>query len=424
MLVGFSFKNYRNFKEKQTLSLRAKPSAKERLAWNAFSTGRKDVPHVLKAAAIYGANASGKSNVIRALQVMQQCVLKNTVALPPPFQPEAFAFDERSKFEEMSFSVLFIKEGQFYSYEFSVKNHQVTHEALSLKKERRILLFERKKNDTDNNYDYKYGSSLQGQKKSWSSMTRADSLFLSTAAAFNSSQLRPVVEWFLNNLLIFNSFSRVNSLFTIRALEENRLEKQRIISFLSSADIGIKDIQIEKEKRPGKSILMNPNGVEVKDELQDFYNVSFIHHVNNKDWHLSLADESLGTQRLVELAGPIIDVMKKDVTLIVDEIEASLHPILVEKLVQSFFEESEQKDGAQLIFTTHCESLIDNNTTDPDNPLLRRDQIWFVNKNRNSESTLYALSDFPVRKNENVRDAYLSGMFDGIPFIDAINVKG
>ena len=169
---------------------------------------------------------------------------------------------------------------------------------------------------------------------------------------------------------------------------------------------------------------MNPNGVEVKDELQDFYNVSFIHHVNNKDWHLSLADESLGTQRLVELAGPIIDVMKKDVTLIVDEIEASLHPILVEKLVQSFFEESEQKDGAQLIFTTHCESLIDNNTTDPDNPLLRRDQIWFVNKNRNSESTLYALSDFPVRKNENVRDAYLSGMFDGIPFIDAINVKG
>ena len=255
-------------------------------------------------------------------------------------------------------------------------------------------------------------------------MTRPDALFLSTASAFNSSQLMPVVDWFLNNLLVINAFSRVNSLFTIRALEQDQLDKQKVIRFLASADIGIKDIQIEKESRPGKSILMAPNGVEVKEEIQDFYNVSFIHHVNNKDWELSLADESEGTQRLVELAGPILDVMTKEVTLIVDELEASLHPILVEKLVQSFFEEFEQKDGAQLIFTTHCESLIDNNTTDPDNPLLRRDQIWFVNKNRDSKSTLYALSDFTVRKNENVRNAYLSGMFDGIPFIDSISVKG
>lgn len=139
---------------------------------------------------------------------------------------------------------------------------------------------------------------------------------------------------------------------------------------------------------------------------------------------MSLTDESRGTQHLVELAGPIIDVMKKDATLIVDDIEANLHPILIEKLVQSFFEEADQRNGAQLIFTTNCDALIDNNTNDPGNPLLRRDQIWFVNKNRDKASNLYVLSDFPIRKNENVRNAYLNGTFDGIPFIEAINVKG
>ena len=424
MLVGFSFKNFRNFKEEQTLSLRAKPAAKERLTWNAFKTGRKDVPHIRKAAAIYGANASGKSNVIRALQVMQQCVLTNTVALPPPFQPEAFAFDETSKYEEMSFSVRFIKEEHFYTYEFSVKNHQVAHEALSLKKERKILLFERTKNDADNSYDYKFGSSLQGQKKSWSSMTRADSLFLGTAAAFNSFQLMPVVEWFADNLLIINAFSRANNLYTIRALEQKRLKKQTLIRFLASAGIDIKDIQIEKEARPGKNISMNPNAMRDDGEILDIGHISFVHQFNGKAWPMSLTDESRGTQHLVELAGPIIDVMKKDATLIVDDIEANLHPILIEKLVQSFFEEADQRNGAQLIFTTNCDALIDNNTNDPDNPLLRRDQIWFVNKNRDKASNLYVLSDFPIRKNENVRNAYLNGTFDGIPFIEAINVKG
>ncbi|WP_297612783.1 ATP-binding protein [uncultured Sutterella sp.] len=423
MLAGFSFKNYRNFREAQILSLRAKPSAKERLAWNAFRTGRKDIPHVLKAAAIFGANASGKSNVIRALQVMQQCVLKNTVALPPPFQPEAFAFDEKSKFEEISFSVLFIKEGHFYSYEFSVKNHQVTHEALFLKKERKILLFERKKNDVDNTYAYNFGSSLQGQKKAWSAMTRADSLFLSTAAAFNASQLIPIVEWFANHLLIINEFNKAGSHFTIRALEQNQLDKRSLIRFLTSADINITDIQIDKGIRPGKSIFMNSNSLEFNNDSLDFCSVSVAHHENGKDYRLSLADESLGTRRLMELAGPILDAVKNNATLIVDRIEENLHPILVEKLVQSFFEKSDQADGAQLIFTTNCDSLVDNNTNDPDNPLLRRDQIWFVNKTSNNESTLYALSDYPIRKNENVRNAYLNGTFDGIPFIEAINAK-
>ena len=191
--------------------------------------------------------------------------------------------------------------------------------------------------------------------------------------------------------------------------------KQSICNFMTTSDISITDISVIKRKGMKQAIHVNQSAgkAEVHNSEQEFNQLQFHHATEKGTGIFDLADESRGTQSLLFLAGPILKILQDGLTLIVDELDNSLHPLLVRRLVELFHSPSFNSKGAQLIFTTHDTSLLD-----PD--ILRRDQIWFVEKNKEQASILYPLSDYSPRKNKPFQQGYLMGRYGAIPFFDKL----
>ena len=210
--------------------------------------------------------------------------------------------------------------------------------------------------------------------------------------------------------MIFNDITPLTPQFSVEMLRKPEA-KQAICNFLTSADISIADIDVVTRRVPGQSVHFDiaAGKTEVKEEDQDI-NELFFHHVTKQGKAtFRLDDESMGTRNLLFLIGPILDILDKGLTLCIDELDSSLHPLLVRRLVELFHNPSLNVKGAQLIFSTHDTSLLDSE-------IFRRDQIWFVEKDSEQASKLYPLSDFSPRKNEALERGYLMGRYGGLPF--------
>lgn len=416
MLIEFSASNFRSLKQKQLLSLVAAKGS-ELEDTNTFQTGNPKMPRLLRSAVMYGANASGKSNVIRALGFMHFFVLNSFNALsegqPIPVTP--FIFDAESAKAPSEFEMIFTVENVRYQYGFAATQQRIHEEWLIVYPEGKPQKwFERIFNPETALYEWQFSRSFTGQKEIIKTATRANALFLSTAIQLNNDQLKPVHNWFASRLAVIQSGASIDLKHTLDQCTSD-FGKKNILSFMNTADISISNVQIDK-KPFDPSMLPPVLSPELHERMltemqgQEIADIKFVHSSENGTGLLNFNEESQGTQKLFAYAGPWLDVLSKGRVLVVDELDTSLHPLLVRHLVGLFHNPGTNPLNAQLIISTHDTTLLD-----PD--IYRRDQIWFTEKNQDGATALYSLSDFKARKNEAFERGYLKGRYGAIPFI-------
>lgn len=411
MIVEFRVKNFRSFRDEQILSFVATKNKTEQVA-NAIPTGINAVPNILSSTVIYGANASGKSNLIKAIQYMKAVVIGSATKKPDqPFKQQQFRLDATSKSQDSEFEATFLIDGVRYQYGFSLNSERITREYLlvykSFKPQR---WFDRSYNSETQKDEYEFSASLKGKKSTWVESTRHNSLFLSMAVQLNSEMLKPIFEWFSTNLVICNELSPLNAQFSIDKLRTQEGAKE-ICRFLNSADIDVDHIDIMTKKVPGQSVHFDfsTGQTEVRREDVEENQLLFHHHTDTGKASFSLEEESEGTRNLLFLAGPILDILNKGLVLLIDELDTSLHTLLVRRLIELFHHPSMNTKGAQLIFSTHDTSVLNSDVFTPD-------QIWFVEKDTDLASSLFSLLEFSPRKNEALEKGYLIGRYGALPF--------
>jgi len=413
MLIEFRVKNFRSFRDEQVLSLVASKD-KTLLDTNTLETGVSAVSAALRSAVIYGANAGGKSNLIKALQDMRGVVVDSGKWSPgQTFDVHPFRLDGESTSRPTEFEVTFVIDRVRYQYGFALNRERIVSEHLLVYKAFKPQRWFDRRFDSDSGKDiYEFGSGLKGPKTVWEGATRPNSLFISMAAQLNSEQLLPVFDWFNRRLIIMNESSPLSPRFSVESLQEAENRKE-LCAFMTSADVSIADIDViaTKVHRPMIQFDRATGKHQLGAEESQEYQLRFHHVTEHGNAVFDLADESTGSRILLFLAGPIIDILKKGLTLVVDELDASLHTMLVRRLVQLFHKPDLNTGGAQLIFTTHDTSLLDA----PD--LFRRDQIWFAEKDRRQASSLISLAEFSPRKNEALERGYLMGRYGGLPYL-------
>jgi AAA15 family ATPase/GTPase len=291
--------------------------------------------------------------------------------------------------------------------------------------------------DEDNkDYKYKYGNFLKGQKKTWERSTKKNALFLSTAINLQdneNNQLSPIYNWFLKRLTSVNISGFSNELSKEYCMDENKNKK--IISFLQLAGIDIQDIKVDIEKRNklfeeiGDDDEDNDLGLHLKqletlmekvlsdDDLEKIKKNIKINFIHSNGISLKLEEQSDGTKKLFSFASHWLESLEKGKVIFIDELNDNFHPALVKLLVDMFNDKDYNNNGAQLIFTTHETSILNQE-------VLRRDQIWFCDRNENLSTKLYPLSDFKPRKDyENIENSYLSGRYGALPYFQKISYK-
>ena len=410
MLIEFRVKNFRSIREEQCLSLVASKD-KDHCTTHLASTGIPGIPHLVKSAVLYGANASGKSNIINALLFMKGVVMNSSTSLEgQKFNYSHFKLDAEFSKQPSEFEVTFVNQGVRYQYGFSLLPDRVAEEWLLVYKSAKPQAWFSRSIDHHTGKDrYNFSTHLTGQRKVWQESTRTNVLFLSKAVDLNSEQLRPIFLWFAENLMIIPVGHQPINDFSVEYAQTEE-GKNELLKFLINADLSISNLSFEKKKLK-KVDLHFGVGKEPSQQLTDV-EVSFpkfLHQAEKGVAEFEFQDESTGTQKFFAFAGPILNVMKHGSTLVVDELDGSLHTFLVRLLIKYFHSSDINMLGSQLIFSTHDTALLDTS-------IFRRDQIWFVEKDRAQATKLYPLTQFSPRKNEALERGYLMGRYGAIPF--------
>lgn len=420
MLLEFTSKNFRSIKDEITLSLvRSKRSGLEE---NSFEPSSSRCPPLLRSAAIYGPNAAGKSNIIKALDTMRDIVLESAEESQRgkklPLMAHAFSVETRQSPSE--FEVIFIaNDGVRYQYGFAATQNKVYEEwLLAYPKGLPQRWLNRAYDEKSNNYIWELGDKLRGKKQIWKEATRSNALFLSTAIQLNSEQLKPVFDWFSTHLRVagIGGWSPSFSVSQCEKLES----KTRILDMLRAADIGIIDIQLQKEKFDSRKLSPDiPPDIrhQIIDSMEgeEIIDLKAIHETEeNGRVSLDFNDESDGTRKLFAFAGPWLNTLDNGYVLVIDELHDNFHPKIVKFLVKLFHNSEINKKNAQLIFTTHETSILNQE-------IFRTDQIWFCDKKSDQSTRLYPLTDFSPRKDyENLEKSYLEGRYGAVPFIQEL----
>ncbi|MSQ73023.1 MAG: ATP-binding protein [Betaproteobacteria bacterium] len=414
MLLEFRVKNYRSLRDEQVLSLFAskdKDLAESHLA----STGVKSLEKLVRTAVIYGPNASGKSNLLQAMAFMRAVIAESAtvVQLGQSYNVQAFRLDEKLARQPTEFEITFIEAGVRYQYGFSLTPERIVDEWLLVyRASKPQKWFSRHFNARSKTHSYEFSTHLTGSRRLWQESTRPNALFLSTGVQLNSELLRPVFSWIVEKTIHLGSGLSPLPDYTTELIK-SPAGRATVREFLVSADISISDIEAVSHKGISQKFQLNLAGgpAQVSQVEQEMFIPQFVHETKNGSARFELHEESLGTQRLYALAAPVLDVLKNGRVLVVDELDSSLHTLLVRRLVAMFHDNTLNTNGAQLVFTTHDTSLLENT-------LFRRDQVWFTEKDRNQATRLFPLTDFSPRKKEALERGYLSGRYGALPFFN------
>lgn len=417
MLIEFRVANFRSIREEQVLSMVAAKD-NSHAATHLMATGVPSIPKLVRSAVIYGPNAGGKSNLVDAVTFMRNVVANSAtqVVEGQRFNCQPFKLDAKSANSPVEFDMTFILDGIRHQYGFSLTSERIIEEWLLVYKAAKPQQwFSRRFNPTSEKDDYQFSTYLTGQRKLWEDSTRSNALFLSTAVQLNSEVLRPIYLWITQKLATIGAGMQPNFGYTI-AMANNEADKEAVLRFLAAADLSIAGLTLEMRKvqEVGFQVEAGKIPVQKVTEVEKPF-VKFIHKSDAGTASLELAEESLGTQRLFAFAGPVIDVLRQGRVLVVDELDGSLHPLMVRFLIQLFHSPDLNRNGAQLIFTTHDTSLLDKE-------LFRRDQVWFVEKDLTQATRLYPLTDFSPRKNEALERGYLMGRYGALPFLSDFRI--
>lgn len=376
--------------------------------------------NVLKSTALYGANASGKTNLISALSVAILMVRLSNNRQPGEklMQIEPFAFDDKTVNEPSEFEFIFYTNNNKYIYGFKADKNRIYEEYLyqyfSAKPTR---IFER------NGENYEFLQADKAKLEAIKNQNLENKLFLSTATTWNYDKTKEPYLWFAQKIDSFQGGIEL-SVDSLEAYDNDKNEelKKFTLRLLEEADIVIKDYNVEiEEAEMDRNTLMHLQGLKVPvpgvlPKQKSLKSITMTHEViNDKDeikvYNLNYFNESSGTRILFSMAPILKSVFERGKIIIIDEIERSLHPSLVEMIIKFFHNPEINKGNAQLIFNTHDTNLLSLD-------LFRRDQIWFAEKDPKKGATeLYPLDDFSVRKTENIQKGYLNGRYGAIPFV-------
>ncbi|ARU60606.1 hypothetical protein CBW65_05555 [Tumebacillus avium] len=397
MLLEFSVENFRSIKERLTLSMLAAEEETD-LEQNLIHTDAYREGAILRSAVIYGANASGKTNVLRAFEFMVYFIATShrlqkgdKLIEVSPFRMDESCANSPSKFE-----VIFIHEGMKYAYGLALDQEQVHEEYLySFPHGKQQLIFERK-----NTTDYEFGSDHEEQSL-LAKRTLGNASYLALATQFNYSKANQVFDWFAFQTHPWVTLYGLPTFHhTVDIMVDDENSRDMVMGILKSADLGIRDVGINK--------------YEINPRLPQKYDIRFFREIIREgiveSFDFKYEEESKGTQRFFNLLGPVVTVLEVGALIIADELENSLHPLMMEQIVKLFNDPVHNPHGAQLIFTTHNTNLLDQR-------LFRRDQIWFTEKKPETFSTdLYSLCEFVPRQDEDYEAGYLNGRYGAIPF--------
>ena len=416
MLISFSVENFFSFKEEAVLSLVA-GNGKEMRDSHVFTPELKNEVKtfdLLRSAVIYGPNAGGKSNFFKALAIMAKIVNESNKGFEIlPLLP--FVLNEKTEKAPSIFEVIMVIGKVRYQYGFSATSERIHAEWLfAFPKGSPQKWFERDYNKKTEQYDYTLGEALKGQKKVWQEITNPKALFLSTAVQLNSTQLKPIYDWFTMNMWFIDA----NDLAPDLSLEYcKEYGSKKIIAFLKAADFAIEDIKAIKVKP--KSEIISKYTAKLSDfplsieqgEKKHFQAVTLHKTESGNHVGMNLEMESDGTLRMLALALPFLEVLENGSIMIIDELNQRLHPHLMRYLIDMFNNPKTNPNNAQLIFTTHAVSLLKKD-------IFRRDQIWFCERGGNQASTLFPLTDFKPRKgHEDFESYYMNGRYGALPII-------
>ncbi len=412
MLIEFRLSNFRSIRDPQTLSMVAGSGTE--LPQNICVSDSDSNLQLVRSAVIYGANAAGKSNLIRALYFMRRHILFSATKTQQgdKIPVDSFLFDKKVCQQPSKFEITFSKDKVRYQYGFELDKNRILEEWLYAYPSGRVQQwFFRKYNKDTDNYSWKFSKFFTGKKKLWMDSTRSNALFLSTAVQLNNEQLFPVFSWFQKDLAVIPAFNEVSFSRSIEQLKTAE-GKKRILKYINIADPSISDISLAFEKFSEDKLSKKlPDHIKemLKVDLagKEITNLEFIHPDNAA---LKLRDESHGIQKFLAFAGYWIDALENGKVLVVDELDNSLHPLSVRFLINLISNPEINKKNSQLIFSTHDTSLLDND-------IFRRDQIWFVEKDKHNATQLYPLLDFSPRKDEAVGRGYLQGRYGALPYI-------
>ncbi len=424
MLIEFKVKNFRSIRDEQTLSLVATKANKE-LPDNVIDTPLKGLAGLqfLKGAALYGANASGKSNVLLALKFFANLVENSATELKPgdPTGTEPFKLDQNCIADPSEFEVTFESNGVRYLYGITATPQRIIDEYLYAYPEGRAQCWcDRTYSSKLNSYEWKKPSGAFKQDSKLQEYTKENVLFLSQGADLNHQQLTKVYMWFKTKLRFLNlgADGGVSPGITLQRLSDG-LKKKQILTLLKSADFNISDIKVTEHELDIESIksklppeLLSKLMEKGNDKKFSTKEINF-EHEDNKGSLVPMDfedEESAGTQRFFSLLGPWLDTLEEGYTVFIDEIDTSLHPLLVRELLKLLFCAENNQSGAQILFTTHNPVFLDKT-------LLRRDQIWFTEKDDAGATTLYPLTDYKERGEAAIGKRYLAGVYGGIPFL-------
>lgn len=428
MLVEFSFSNFRSFKEEVIFSM--EPDTQNGENYNIISTHLKRVPQLYRTSGIFGANASGKSNIIKAFMFLDYMVRKScNFSIDDKFPQEFYALAIGYENKPINFGIKFIVHNKLYEYKFSLLGQIVEKESLYC-----YDISENGTNMPNRVFDRKYEDGKSNFKKSsgilqsWCNEVIDNRLFLSDIINNRKCSVEDVknaYNWIAEKLTSGDSHKLTEG-FSLSQIANG--EGRKIIETMKNADLGLESISVRQVSLEEILKQAEDNNKEVPLKIIDILknkegvalDAKSLHKTEEgtlKEFDFDKA-ESDGTKNFLSLVGPIWDVLAKGKVLIVDEMDDSLHPYLVRYLVEMFNNPEINKKKAQLIFTSHAHYLMDGRH-------LTRDQIWLTTKELNNgySSSLYSLSDFKEvlkRKNISFQEAYLDGIYGAIPNVEVL----
>lgn len=433
MLIEFKFTNYRSFRDETVLSMEAMGLGTYKSCLIPFRNKR-----LLPAAAIYGKNGGGKSNVIRAfwlaVQFIRNAQRTQHENAPIPVQP--FLLNDTSRDEPTSFEFIYTIADVKYVYGFSATRKEIFKEYLYYAPKGQLsMVFER----DHQSFTFRDNSEKK-RRQLISEAVGPNQLYFAIACTMNESACQKAMSWFRENIFFSRDYTDIPSQLIEYSEKPDMLAA--IKKYAENADVGIQDMNFEfrnEEIKDASNTGDIPSGIvaaltQFAKALSDISNTSEIKlqrsEVNATSYHkglksdgsealfgLQLADESDGTRKLMALAPAIERALECGGLLLVDELEKEMHPLMVEMIVSKFQSQSSNPNHAQIIFTTHDTELLNMN-------LLRKDQLYFADKSKkDGASELYSISELQTPTNENIRKGYLLGKYGGTPDIEIEEVE-
>lgn len=409
MLLQFSVENYTSIRDEITLSLVAGSGAEHRDRLIKYKKER-----ILPTAAIFGANAAGKTNIQRAMTAAimfirrsNELQINNPIPLMVPF-----LLDQKHRNEPSNFDFIFTVGDTKYQYGFSANSTAVFEEYLyKFSSSWKSMIFERTNID-----HYEFTKANESELNKYKDKNTPNKLFLSTATSWNCELTREAYMWFAESIDTFDKFS-FEDIDDIAKSGDS--VKPFIKNLIGNADINIDDYfietkRIEHKTMPSELIPLGINFPENATVFEEQVNITTVHKVENENgtekYAMPFDSESEGTKRLFMFGPKLKRALENGSIMMVDEMDSSFHPLLLDYLIEIFNDKNINKNGAQLIFNTHS---LNNLSLD----YFRRDQIYFVEKDASGSTELYSLDEFSARTSDDIKKKYLQGRYGALPNI-------